>query len=89
MLFRSLVHRWIAEKKLGRKLSPNEVVHHKDRNKLNNTPSNLWVFRDQDDHDKVHEIDGDFDDWADEDFDYEDDFDDYSDDFDGDDVENY
>jgi len=33
------------EQALGRRLSPNETVHHKDRNRLNNTPDNLelWV----------------------------------------------
>lgn len=52
-----LVHRDVAAKKLGRKLRKEEVVHHKDRNKLNNDPANLWVFKSQDDHDRVHKQD--------------------------------
>ena len=32
-----LVHRWIVEKNIGRKLKPYEVVHHRDGNKLNNS----------------------------------------------------
>ena len=51
------VHRWAAEKKLGRKLRSGEVVHHKDRNKQNNSPKNLHVFRNQKEHDKAHSID--------------------------------
>jgi hypothetical protein len=39
-----LVHRWLAEKKLRRKLKPNEVVHHKNRIKTDNRISNLKVF---------------------------------------------
>ena len=49
-----LVHRVVVERKLGRQLEPWEVVHHKDRNKLNNHPDNLWVFRDQEEHDDAH-----------------------------------
>jgi hypothetical protein len=36
-----LVHRWMAEKKLNRKLKPWEVVHHINRDKLYNHPDNL------------------------------------------------
>ena len=52
-----LVHRYAAEKKLGRKLKTTEVVHHKDRNKLNNSPGNLAVFSSQKKHMKVHKLD--------------------------------
>lgn len=34
-------HRSIAEKKLGRKLRPDEVVDHLDEDKANNAPVNL------------------------------------------------
>jgi hypothetical protein len=39
-----LVHRWKAEKKLGRKLRPGEVVHHKNKFKSDNRYSNLEVL---------------------------------------------
>lgn len=52
-----LVHRQVAEKKLGRALRKGEVVHHKDRNKLNNSPNNLWVFKNQKEHDRIHKLD--------------------------------
>ncbi len=51
------VHRWVAEKKLGRKLREGEVVHHKDRNKQNNSPGNLHVFKSQSTHNKAHRSD--------------------------------
>lgn len=51
------IHRWMAEKKLGRPLKEGEVVHHKDRNKLNNSPNNLWVFKNQKAHDTAHKVD--------------------------------
>jgi hypothetical protein len=42
------VHRIIAEKKYGRRLLKDEVVHHADGNSLNNSPSNLVIwFRDE------------------------------------------
>lgn len=43
-------HRLVMEKVLRRYLSPTEVVHHKDANKLNNVPSNLEVFPTNGDH---------------------------------------
>ena len=49
-----LVHRWVAEKYVvRRKLHHGEVVHHIDRNKLNNNPSNLKVMFWWE-HDRVH-----------------------------------
>lgn len=40
-------HRAIMEEKLGRKLRPGELVHHKDENKKNNDPDNLEVMSHQ------------------------------------------
>lgn len=51
------VHRWAAKKKLGRDLYPGEVVHHKNRDKLDNHPDNLHVFPNQAAHDRAHKID--------------------------------
>jgi len=45
-----LAHRVIAERKLGRKLRQNEVVHHIDGNRRNNEPINLMVFSSSADH---------------------------------------
>lgn len=38
-------HRLVAEEKLGRRLKPDEIVHHIDRNKQNNDPENIEVHR--------------------------------------------
>lgn len=51
------VARWSASNKLGRPLRDGEVVHHKDRNKKNNNPSNLHVFPSQGAHDRAHKQD--------------------------------
>ena len=40
-------HRVVAERLLGRSLTPLEVVHHEDRDKKNNSPENLIVFSTQ------------------------------------------
>jgi hypothetical protein len=52
-----LVHRWMAEKKIGRKLNYWEVVHHINRDKLDNHSNNLYVCRNQFHHDFIHLID--------------------------------
>lgn len=52
-------HRVNAEKKLGRKLKPGEVVHHIDGNKQNNEPENLMVFKNQTEHARWHIENGD------------------------------
>lgn len=49
-----LVHRWVMEKSLGRRLSYKEVVHHIDGDKLNNRIKNLKLFSCQEEHDKYH-----------------------------------
>ncbi len=46
-------HRLVMERYLGRKLKVYEVVHHKDRNKLNNNIDNL-VLMTKKEHDKLH-----------------------------------
>jgi len=47
------LHRVIAEQRLGRKLKPNEVVHHIDGDKLNNDPDNLCVMT-RGEHARLH-----------------------------------
>ena len=47
-------HRVVAEWMLDRKLLPEEVVHHIDKNKRNNSPSNLMIFKNQKEHAKHH-----------------------------------
>ena len=37
-------HRLIMEESIGRVLTPKEVVHHKDENKLNNAIHNLQIM---------------------------------------------
>lgn len=47
------LHRLIMEEYLGRKLAPDEVVHHIDGDKLNNDISNLRVMKNGE-HSKLH-----------------------------------
>ena len=46
-------HTILAEQEIGRKLFPNEVVHHLDFNKLNNSLNNLVVLT-RSEHSKLH-----------------------------------
>ena len=48
------VHRYNAEKKIGRKLLSTELVHHIDGNKLNNDYDNLYVCESKKKHGLVH-----------------------------------
>ena len=48
-------HILIAEKKIGRYLKDNEVVHHIDENKRNNNPNNLMVFKNNSYHTSFHD----------------------------------
>lgn len=49
-----LVSRWLMEKKIGRRLKKDEVVHHINGNKLDNNISNLFIFKNQADHHRFH-----------------------------------
>lgn len=46
-------HIYIMEQHIGRKLLPNEVVHHIDKDKTNNNISNLLLLT-QSEHSKLH-----------------------------------
>lgn len=47
-------HILVAEQMLGRDLQSEEVVHHIDKNRSNNSPSNLMVFKTKADHNRFH-----------------------------------
>ena len=46
-------HRLVMEKKIGRLLSKQEIVHHKDENTLNNSIDNLEIVT-RAEHNKIH-----------------------------------
>lgn len=52
----NLEHRIVIEKHLRRKLKSNEIVHHKDLNRLNNNINNLKLFQNHTDHIKFHNL---------------------------------
>lgn len=47
-------HRFLMEEYIGRKLTPEETVHHDDFNKLNNKITNLTLFPRNKDHAHWH-----------------------------------
>lgn len=47
-------HVYLAEKYIGRKLKDEEIVHHEDRNRSNNSEDNLFVFKTIGDHNRYH-----------------------------------
>lgn len=47
------LHRVVMENKLGRLLENNEVVHHKNEDKVNNNPENLEIIN-RSDHSRHH-----------------------------------
>jgi hypothetical protein len=52
-----LVHQSVAEMKLGRSLKKGEAVHHKNRDKQDNSFKNLEIFSSQEKHWGVHKMD--------------------------------
>jgi len=60
-----LEHRLVMEEVLGRILLPDEVVHHIDKNKHNNHPSNLQLFASNGEH-LAHELKGQCPNWSEE-----------------------
>jgi len=46
--------RLVMEAKLGRYLTPEEVVHHIDGDKENNDPDNLMLFANNGEHTRFH-----------------------------------
>ena len=46
----------VAEQKLGRRLRRNEIVHHRNHIKTNDTPSNIEVLKNQTQHMALHQF---------------------------------
>lgn len=53
-LGQKLQHRVAVEKAIGRSLLDSEIVHHKDRKRSNNDPSNLVICKDDAEHQLIH-----------------------------------
>ena len=51
---RTHIHTIVAEEKLGRKLRKGERVHHKDMDHSNNSPENLYIYKNQSEHNGGH-----------------------------------
>ena len=49
-------HRIVMEEILGRPLLSTEIVHHKDGNKQNNEPDNLYLFSSKAEHSRYHKL---------------------------------
>ncbi len=49
-----LEHRLVMEKHIGRYLTRTEIIHHKDRNTLNNKINNLSLIKNISEHNKLH-----------------------------------
>lgn len=47
-------HRLVVESVIGRYLYPSEKIHHIDRNKKNNEPNNLFIFKNDSEHMVCH-----------------------------------
>jgi hypothetical protein len=58
-----LEHRLVMEKMIGRFLEPQEVVHHRNKNKQDNSPANLQLFSENSEHLK-HELTGKVPNWT-------------------------
>ena len=48
-------HKVVMEKKIGGAVPDNKLVHHKDKNKLNNNPDNLELMT-PGEHAKIHRL---------------------------------
>jgi hypothetical protein len=49
-------HRWLMEKKLGRKLLNTEIIHHRNKNSLDNSYKNLALLSSIAEHNEIHSL---------------------------------